>query len=443
MALAAITGRRMMPRFCRDCLTDVPQGRRCAKCGGPRIACHEEIDQLGIAHLDCDAFYAAVEKRDNPDLGDQPLIIGGGRRGVVSTACYIARTYGIGSAMPMFKALKACPHAIVMRPNMKKYAYVAREVRGLMQQVTPLVEPLSIDEAFLDLNGTERLHGTSPARTMAALANRIENEIGITVSVGLSHNKFLAKIASDLDKPRGFSVIGRDETLTFLADKPVTMIWGVGKSLNRQLARDGIRLIGQLQDMEEAELLARYGSMGSRLFRLARGEDARSVHPGGQAKSISSETTFRDDLAAPADLERHLWSLCEKVAARCKAKGIGGRTVVLKLKTADFKSRTRNRKLPDPTQLSDVLFRVGRDLLRPEADGTPFRLIGIGLSSLEDGAFADPPDLLDPMAGKRADAERAMDTVRGRFGDELIQKGIAIPLETRDTSKVKDRKGSD
>ncbi|HVM82894.1 MAG TPA: DNA polymerase IV, partial [Candidatus Binatia bacterium] len=270
--------------FCRDCGADVAPGeRRCRSCRSTRIARHPELDRLSIAHIDCDAFYAAIEKRDNPALRDVPLIIGGGHRGVVSTACYIARMSGVRSAMPMFQARKLCPQAVVLPPAMSKYQQVGREVRALMLELTPLVEPLSIDEAFLDLSGTEKLHHMTPARSLNKLALKIEREIGITVSIGLSHNKFLAKIASDLDKPRGFSVIGRAETLDFLAGKPVSLIWGVGKVMRERLAQDGISTIGQLQGMDETDLARRYGKMGSHLFHLARGEDRRPVDPEGEA----------------------------------------------------------------------------------------------------------------------------------------------------------------
>ena len=417
----------MSEGFCRDCYAPAHEGAtRCPACHRPRLKFHPELHALSIAHLDCDAFYAAVEKRDDPALRDKPLIIGGGKRGVVSTCCYIARIRGVRSAMPMFKALAACPEAVVLPPDMAKYAKVGREVRQLMQELTPLVEPLSIDEAFLDLSGTERLHHGSPALSMARLVNRIEREIGITVSVGLSHNKFLAKIASDLDKPRGFSVIGRAETIDFLAGKPVSLIWGVGKAFETKLARDGITRISQLQRMEENDLMARYGSMGSRLWRLARGLDVRTVEPSQGAKSISAETTFTEDISDAAALDRALWPLCEKVARRAKAAGLSGATVVLKLKTADFRTRTRNQTLHDPTQLADVIYRTAAPLLAKEATGTRFRLLGIGIAQLAPADLADPPDMLDPAATRRARAERAMDRLRAKFGDKSIGKGRGL-----------------
>ena len=330
--------------LCRDCLADArPGDRRCPSCGSPRLISHPRLHQLSIAHIDCDAFYAAVEKRDRPELADKPVIIGGGTRGVVSTACYVARIRGVKSAMPMFKALAACPEAIVIKPDMAKYAAVGRQVRALMQELTPLVEPLSIDEAFLDLTGTARLHGMSPARALARLIRRIETEIGITASVGLSHTKYLAKLASDMDKPRGFFVLGPDECIEFLREKPVGFIWGVGKAMQDKLHADGIRLIGQLHSMEKSDLMRRYGSMGARLYHLSRGEDARTVSADHESKSISAETTFNTDIAAFGELEKLLWQLSEKVSRRAKKEGMAGLTVTLKLKTRDFKTRTNVR----------------------------------------------------------------------------------------------------
>ena len=310
-----------MTGFCRDCLADCGSVQRCPSCHSPRLARHAELERLSIAHIDCDAFYAAVEKRDDSSIRDRPVIIGGGRRGVVSTACYVARIRGVKSAMPMFKALKACPEAVVIRPDMEKYSKVGREVREMMRALTPLVEPLSIDEAFLDLTGTRRLHQRSPARTLADFARRVEREIGITVSIGLSYNKFLAKVASDLDKPRGLSVIGRSEAPEFLRQQPAELIWGVGRAFRRKLSRDGISTIGDLQVMERNVLLARYGTMGSRLYHLARGEDDRGVNPHGEAKSISAETTFSTDIVDQGELETILWKLCEQGVA--KSQGVG------------------------------------------------------------------------------------------------------------------------
>lgn len=414
--------------FCRDCLSlqKLESARRCRTCGSPRLVRHPELYKLSLAHVDCDAFYASVEKRDNPDIRDKPVIIGGGTRGVVSTACYIARIHGVRSAMPMFKALEACPQAVVIKPNMEKYSQVGREVRQLMRELTPLVEPISIDEAFLDLGGTERLHRAPAAMVLARFAKRVETEIGITISVGLSYCKYLAKVASDLEKPRGFSVIGEMEALDFLRDKPVSMIWGVGKSFNAKLESDGIRTIGQLQTIDEGTLMKAYGTMGQRLFRLSRGQDSRKVEPEHDMKSVSAETTFNKDLSQATDLIPVLRALSEKVSQRLKAGDIAGRTVVLKLKTQDFKLRTRNRQLADPTQLADRIFRTGLQLLDKELDGTRFRLLGIGLSELSSDERADPPDLVDTQATKRAVAESAIDRLRDKFGRNAVETGYTF-----------------
>lgn len=387
---------------------------------------HAEVRKLAIAHIDCDAFYASVEKRDNPDLANKPVIIGGGKRGVVSTACYVARIRGVHSAMPMFKALDACPDAVVIRPDMEKYVAAGKEIRTMMRTLTPQVEPLSIDEAFLDLNGTQRLHGACPAEVLVRFAREVEEKLDLTVSVGLSYCKFLAKVASDMNKPRGFSVVGKEEALDFLRRQSVSIVWGVGKVTQAMLARDGIRDLATVQDMEETELAKRYGSMGLHLSRLANGKDSRTVTPGSGAKSISSETTFFDDISEPEKLLPILRSLSEKVSARLKKSHIAGQTVVLKLKTSDFKSRTRNRQIPDPTQLADRIFRTGSDLLLRELDGTKFRLLGIGVSTLGPDENADPEDLVDIDASKRASAERAIDAVRGKFGDKAVEFGLTF-----------------
>jgi DNA polymerase-4 len=410
--------------FCRDCLADCsPQATRCPACGSPRLLRHDELASLAIAHVDCDAFYATIEKRDDPSLASEPVIVGGGRRGVVAAACYVARTYGIRSAMPMFEALRLCPHARVVRPNMEKYSQAGREVRRMMLKLTPLVEPLSIDEAFLDLTGTERLHGLWPAKVLARFAGEVEKALRITVSIGLSCNKFLAKIASDLDKPRGFAVLGSSEAPAFLAPKPASFIYGVGKASMARLARDGFHRIADLQRVSEIELARRYGEEGRRLARLARGIDERTVSADRETKSVSSETTFERDLSDFRALEKILWGLTEEVSARLKEKELAGATVTLKLKTADFKIRTRARSLDDATQLAGRIFAAARALLERETDGTRYRLIGVGVSTLVGSDRADPADLVD---GRAAEAEHAVDRVRARFGDDAVVRGLAF-----------------
>jgi DNA polymerase-4 len=416
------------PGFCRDCLAEATAAP-CPDCGSTRIISHPELNTLSIAHMDCDAFYAAIEKRDDPRLNDKPLIVGGEVRGVVSTACYIARTYGVRSAMPMFQARKLCPHAVVLKPRHSYYSQVARQIRGFMEELTPLVEPLSLDEAYLDLSGTERIHHNSPAKTMARLAARIEREVGITVSIGLSGNKFLAKLASELDKPRGFAVIGMAEARSFLRDKEVGIMRGAGKVLQAKLERDGITTIGQLQDADPKTLAERYGATGLWLHRMANARDSRPVDPEGEMKTISSETTFDKDLSAYAVLESILWRQAERVSARAKAKGIAGKTVVLKLKTADFRIRTRSASLDAPTQLADRIFRTAQAALKREANGTRFRLLGVGISNLSPADGADPLSLIDTQSDKRAAAERAMDRIRAKFGGEAVGTGRSFRNE--------------
>ncbi len=418
-----------MSFLCRECGLEghrpgeAPAGGRCPDCGSPRVLVHAELDRLAIAHVDCDAFYASVEKRDDPGLRDRPVIVGGGRRGVVSAACYVARTYGVRSAMPMFKALEACPGAVVIHPRMAKYSEVGEQVRQMMLGVTPLVEPLSIDEAFLDLNGTEAVNGGSPARTLAMLARRIEQELKLTVSIGLSFNKFLAKIASDLDKPRGFAVVGRAEAMEFLGKRPVATIWGVGKALEARLNADGISTIAQLRERDEHDLMARYGAIGRRLYHFARGQDERGVEPDRPTKSISAETTFDSDHADAGFLKTELWPLCETVARRLKVSSLAARSVTLKLKTGKFKLLTRQRRLGAPTQLAATLYRDAEALLEAALDGTRYRLIGVGGGDLVDGAEADPPDLLNPEREKDRKVEGAIDAVRAKLGRKSIGKG--------------------
>lgn len=418
-----------MPWLCRDCLcthTADLLTPRCPQCGSPRLKSNPELHKLSIAHIDCDAFYASVEKRDNPSLRDKPVIVGGGHRGVVSAACYVARTYGIRSAMPMFKALKLCPHAQVIHPAMAKYATEGKRIRKLFQELTPLVEPLSIDEAFLDLSGTEKLHHGSPAQSLALLALRIEKEIGLTVSIGLSYNKFLAKVASDLDKPRGFSIIGSTEALNFLAPRPVGLIWGVGKSLQKKLESDGITRIEQLQPMDKMELIKKYGSIGARLSDFSRGLDQRRVIPDEETKTISAETTFDQDTARIDDLTRALWNQCEKVSKRLKRQNLVGDVVTLKLRLADFSLKTRSHKLDHPTQLAERLFDVGQSLLGPELDGKQYRLIGIGIAGLTPSRSGQLS--LDSETVHQTKIEEAIDKVREKLGDKAIYKGRSLRL---------------
>ena len=416
-----------MARLCRDCLSTADHIERCLECGSPRILRHRELFDLSIAHMDCDAFYASVEKRENPSLADKPLIIGGGRRGVVSTACYIARIRGVKSAMPMFQALKLCPDAVIVKPRMALYAEVSKEIRKMMDDLTPSVEPLSLDEAFIDLSGTQKLHGAPPAVMLVKLINRMQRELGLTGSIGLSHNKFLAKIASDLDKPRGFSVIGVQDTEKFLKDKPVRLIWGVGKAMQQSLEGSGIRTFSDLLRWERKDLNAKFGQMGDRLWHLARGHDARPVDSRAAMKSISNETTFFEDTSDLDLLHGHLWRMCEKVSSRAKAKGIAGRVLTLKLKTNAHKLITKRVTLRDATQLADTLYHSLSALLDQLEKGQSYRLLGAGLSDLCPEKEAElSPDLLNMQASQRGKAERASDAIRKKFGPDAIIKGRSL-----------------
>jgi DNA polymerase-4 len=383
---------------------------------------HPELFTLAVAHVDCDAFYASVEKARHPELADKPLIVGGGARGVVTTACYIARLSGVHSAMPMFKARKLCPDAVVIKPDMAAYAEAARHIRDLMRRLTPLVMPLSIDEAALDLSGTQELHGAPPAAVLAAFARRVEMELGLTVSIGLAANRLLAKLAAGRDKPRGFAVMGAEAAQT-LAPEPVGILPGVGPAQERRLAALGLTRVGQLQSLTEREARALLGDDGPSLAARARGEDARRVDPVSIVKSISAETTFAQDLTERAELERQLWRVTERLAERLRSAEFAACGVVLKLKTARFASRTRTQRLPQPTALPDNLFEAARTLLAREADGTAFRLIGIGASGLAPLASADAGDLADPEAARRRARQGAIDGIRERFGAGIIQKG--------------------
>lgn len=418
--------------FCRACASQT-SAPRCAACGDEQSIAHDELEQLSLAHLDCDAFYASVEKRDDPSLQPHPVIVGGGKRGVVSTCCYVARAYGVRSAMPMFKALKLCPQAKVVSGDMRKYAEEGRIIRTMMETLTPQVEPLSIDEAFMDLGGTEALHGGAPAQSLIKLQNRIWEERQLTVSIGLSFNKFLAKTASDLDKPRGFSVIGRGEALAFLEPRAVATLPGVGPANAAALERNGLKRIGDIRAAGAQRMRALHGDWGAHLFLLSMAQDHRRVDPDGERKSISAETTFFEDVCEIEALEDILWPLCEKVAARCRASDTAGRTLTLKLKDVRFKIITRRRQLPEPTLLAHRIFETARELLSGDADGrTKYRLIGVGLSDFSDAADADKGDMLDVETPKRAAAEAAVASARAKFGKGAVQTGRALKAREED-----------
>ncbi|MGA1019583.1 MAG: DNA polymerase IV [Candidatus Puniceispirillales bacterium] len=416
----------VLPWLCRDCLDDgnsttQPQ---CPSCGSWKMIRHPELRQLTLAHVDCDAFYAAIEKRDNPELLHKPVIVGGGKRGVVATACYIARIHGVRSAMPMYKALKLCPDAVVVRPRMEVYKAVGHEVRALMLSLTPLVEPLSIDEAFLDLSGTETLHQRFPAASMAHLANLIKTELGITVSIGLSGNKSLAKMASDMDKPKGFHIIGMAEAASLLAPLPVNVIYGTGKAMSQKFNIAGIKTCGDLAKAPLELVMTIAGSNAVRIKQLAAGIDQRQVVPDRPAKSISSETTFDTDLADLDALTAILESLSDKVASRLKSNNLAGRRVVLKLKSHQHQLLTRSQTLPDPTQLARKIFDIGVKMLKDEVAPHLFwRLIGIGVEQLVPSDQADPVNLAEPDLARVIALEDTVDRLRQRHGKTAIVSG--------------------
>ena len=417
-----------MEALCRDCLTlDPGPGPTCRVCGGRRILRHSGLFALTIAHVDCDAFYASVEKRDRPELAAKPVLVGGGRRGVVAACCYIARSYGIRSAMPMYKALAACPDAVVIKPDIAKYAHEGARIRTMMEALTPLVQPLSIDEAVLDLSGTEALHKGPPALVLARLARDVEREVGVTISIGLAANRLMAKLAAGRDKPRGFAVIGRDEAAAWLAPQRVGLLPGIGPAAVRRLEGAGITRLGQLAAMDPKSAMARLGAEGPALAARARGEDGRAVNPERETKSVSAETTFEVDLAALPELEAVLWRMCEKLSARLAGKGLSAGGVVLKLKTAGFESLTRSARLSGPTLLPETMFDAARPLLARAADGTRYRLLGLGASPLCAAADADQGDLADPTAPRRAAKWRAIEAVRGKFGAGSLVAGRSLP----------------
>ncbi len=416
------------PVLCRDCLAKRPrETSRCPGCGSPRSVDLERAAGLDIAHVDCDAFYASVEKRDNPALSDRPLIVGGsGPRGVVATCCYIARTFGVRSAMPMARARSMCPEAVVLPPDMAKYARVGREIRGRMQGLTPLVEPLSIDEAFLDLTGCEGANGAGAAETLARFARRVEEELGVSVSVGLSYCKFLAKMASDLDKPRGFALMRREEAKAWLAPQGVGRLWGVGKAGQQRLEKLGFRLIGDLQGVDEWAVAARLGDDGRRLWRLAQGIDGRRVTPDRETKSISSETTFDFDVSDREELTRVLLAHCDRVASRLRKAGLAAGGVTLKLRLPDFSLRSRSRSGLPRTQLAPRLFAAARALLEAQPDGTAYRLIGVAAADLGPADEADETDLIDRNAGREKSREAAIAALREKFGAASVERGLAF-----------------
>lgn len=387
----------MAQGVCRDCCEVIePESGACPLCGSVRVVVHPEIATLQIAHVDCDAFYASVEKRDRPEIRDQALIVGHpGGRGVVTTCCYIARRSGVRSAMPMFKATELCPEAVILKPDMAKYKRVSDDIRRIFLAATPRIEPLSLDEAYLDMSEDVRHEGPTAASALAHIALRVEREVGITVSIGLAANKFLAKLASDLDKPRGFAVIGEAEASDVLRPMPVRKIHGVGPATADRMEALGLVTIGDLQSRSEGELVGLFGTFGRKLARYAFGRDERDVTVSRPTKSISSEDTFARNTADAEVLVGAIVPMCERVAGSLRRKQLAAHTVVVKLKTGDFRTITRHHRLAHPTQRADLILEAASALIRAQADGRMFRLVGVGGADLVAAETADPPGLFD------------------------------------------------
>lgn len=382
--------------LCRDCgrldWIDLPAGKACTQCGSPRVIAHPELAMLAIAHVDCDAFYASVEKRDHPALADEPVIVGGGVRGVVLTCCYIARRFGVRSAMPMGRALQLCPGASVIRPDMEKYRQESRRIRELMLTLTPRVENVSIDEAYLDLAQTTA--DEPPARALARLALLVEKRVGVTISIGLAPNKMLAKIASDLGKPRGFCVIGEGDALAVLGPMKVSALPGVGPVMAKKLEALGLTSIAELRHAKRDELVHRFGRWGDRLLRHAQGEDPRRVGSGrGRAVTVGAERTFARDLKSYDAIAAELAKLCTRVAERLARADLAAGALTLKLRRYDRQTSTHACRLHDPTMRAETILAAVSPVLRRALDGTAFRLVGVTAHDLVAGTRADPPDL--------------------------------------------------
>jgi DNA polymerase-4 len=410
--------------LCRDCFATLYGEKRCPKCHSPRILYHKELFCLNIAHVDCDAFYASIEKSMNEELVDKPLIVGGGSRGIVTTCCYIARISGVKSAMPVYIAKKLCPRAIIVPPRMSLYRKISRLIYSKMTRLTPKVETIALDEAYLDLSGTKQLHGKTPAELLVELAKEIENEVNLSISIGLSENRFLAKLASSLNKPRAFTVIGKEEKHDFIRNLPVTSIPGVGPKLSKKLKKNSIEKISQLVALGQNRLEKQYGTYGKTLWNFARGEDSKIVEPNSIRKSISKEITFEADLKKETDLKRALWLLSEKVSDELKSKRICGRTITLKLKRSDFKVVSMSYTADQPFKMAEELYQSSLALLVKKLFLAPFRLLGLSISRLiideEDGGFEKS---FDTTYIKIKKTELAMDKIRSKFGKKSIIKG--------------------
>ena len=402
--------------------------------------------RLSIIHVDLDAFFAAVEQRDHPELRGKPVIVGGDprSRGVVSTCSYEARKFGVHSAMPLRTALRLCPQGIFVPVDGAKYQLVSREVMAVLRRFTPAVEQVSIDEAFLDVAGSEALFGD--AREIAA---RIKREVveatGLTVSVGVATNKLVAKVGSDLRKPDGLVIVEPGQEATFLAPLEIRRLWGIGPKTAERLHGLGVRTIGELAALPLETLARALGDHGATLHDRAMGVDFDPVVGGGEAaKSVSHETTFAVDVTDPAEIERTLLALTEGVSARLRAGGIRAGTVAVKIRDSQFRTITRQKSLPEPSDLTDTIWRAALELARPEVRGKKIRLLGVSATQL--GA-PEQISMFEMVDAKQRRAVDAQDAVRRRFGDRavtrasLLHRGLPAPFERDPASAVEGRVG--
>ncbi len=383
---------------------------------------------LTILHVDMDAFYASVEQRDRPALRGRPVIVGGlGGRGVVCAASYEARPFGVHSAMPVSTARRLCPQAVFLPTRMGYYAQISRQIREIFLSFTPLVEPLSLDEAFLDVRGCEGLFGTAP-ESARRIKDRVRAKTGLTASVGVAPNKFLAKLASDHGKPDGLVVVPPDRVAEFLAPLPVGRLWGVGAKGEQRLHALGVRTIGQLAALPERALSDHFGKAGRHLWQLAHGRDDRAVTPDREAKSISTETTFPEDVGDRAALRTWLLDLVDELAGRLRKERVRARTVELKLRSSDFRTRTRSLSLPAATDVTDALWQAMVQLFERSVtdEVLPLRLLGVGASNLARGGLVQGQLFADAERKRGQALDQTIDAIRARLGSGAIRRGSLL-----------------
>jgi DNA polymerase-4 len=389
---------------------------------------------LTILHVDMDAFYASVEQHDYPELRGKPVIVGGvSGRGVVCAASYEARPFGVRSAMPMTQARRLCPQAVFLPVRMSHYATIGRQVREILHSFTPLVEPLSLDEAFLDVRGCEGLFGPA-AHIARTIKTRIKSEIGLNASVGVAPNKFLAKLASDISKPNGLLEVPADRVADFLAPLPVSRLWGVGAKSEKRLQALGLRTVGELATWPEQSLAEHFGEMGRHLWQLAQGHDDRQVVPDREAKSISTETTFAHDISDVAVLRTWLLELVDHLASRLRQAGVWTRTIDLKIRSADFQTRSRSKTLAAATNVTKIIWKAAAELFdrSVSSDFLPLRLLGVGAARLTREPETQG-DLFEVDSHPKDSAlDRTIDSIRAQFGTGSIQRGNLLRRSTPD-----------